>query len=1765
MILPGNPLTRLAALGTLLAATFTPIADAAQSSAGSGEIAIYREATGTDTIGPNANPTSGFLIHDFDTNDREDAGSFSRTGADITLNRAGHYLAIYNSRFDATVETNAEQRVEIQSYLTINGNELASGWSQGFIRRQQNQRETITSGMAIFEASASDVLNLRSFRTDTTTVGTVTRFPNATGLQLIKLDDVNMSFARVSRAANQTGPIDATFVKVAFDTDDEVGDGFSHAAGDLTIADAGKYLVIANSYIQGANNRTALVQRLNLDGTPVPNSTTTVYTRGNNQSTQDGAAAIGMILETTAPNQVLSVEGSLDVNNAVSYVGGRCALTVIKLPSAAAGTSPADPDYIRIRHTAAQNINTAADTALIFNTQDELDPAFSHTTATSDVTVNVDGDYLFLSSVFDATDDVARGFYAQGWSVNASAKSPLGQSGRYSRSTGGADQFGNTSGFVGSGLTSGNTVAMVSSALGNGGVNNANAIALQGVRLESLFTTAAGFEVIVAPLAVSVAEGGAVATYDISLGLAPTSGTVEITVTSDADTEVSLNGVDFFATVTPSFSSGGAPQTITVRAFDDGLIEGPEPPATITHAITTTSDPVNYPTTLPIASVSATVTDDDVVAVDAVDDSSVTNANEDTPATEALIGGSVLANDTDGLNNFVSSADSVSAMGAAVNVATDGTFTYDPTGAAMLQMIPAGGSAIDTFTYTAEDVEGNSDTATVSITVDGENDGPEALPDVLNDGPLENGTFTNAVDITANDGSYRNNPVPLTFPAGSDLRTLPGIVTAQSPTTANPPGGGVPGNALDGNFGNFTHTTPNNTVDHTWEIDFGQDVMLENISIFNRTNCCAIRLRDITVTVLDAGGSTVYTSPVLNPNNVLGYPDAAANPAPLFDDFGGGTVTGRRLVITRTPDAGDPDASDGSVLSLGEVTIIGSAPGSYPIDELLLNYDAAQSAGSGRWENLGSNAGSGMDWILTDVDLVTGVVSARNGISAAYEWDNAADRALLSGPGGDSVHDIMPGDPDTQNATWEFWLKPANNTSVMTVFETGGGAGFGIVFDNGVVQAATELDGAPATQSGSFVSYDLVADSEGLVGNDPTTEFNQYAVTLTVGGGLELYVNGVKVDDSGGAGVSGDWDGGDGSGLGRFGASNHGGFTNSAATATHNGVPGYYDATYMGQMAHVRLYSGVLPAARILQNFKAVDAGTDIDGDSIDVVGVLDGSESFVPNGSQATLASGALLTINDASGGFDYDPNGAFDLFPGQTATDTFTYRVSDPGGLTAESTVTLTITGVASPVDDNLVVNEGETAILTPNQLVKNDEIAATPGAHVELSPPTLSGGTWTNTGSAGASRNGTVVGSVVAAPDLASGFQTIGCASTGTNLGTLDAISTGDATIEIWFRPEPGQTGKSTVFETGGNGNGFSIVFDADTNEVTANVDGGDDATANIIATAGGISTGEFNQVIVLIDINGGNEVAPPSGIFEDLMSVIVNNDPLSPFDPTVDASGINAQGIANDWAGTDNGGLHATQGTTALNENFPGTVGEVAFFRAYPSLLSNAEMEVNFDAAIQALTAVSSPTTDQGATVTLNGDGTVSIDYTGVSLAPGAMLPDSFTYTTAGGTATVNLTIDAFTIQEDWRILYYGNPDNSGPGEDSAMAANGLTNLQSFAFDLDPTAPAGVLDVDTGAGTILSLGPPTIWTDPANGRIYLRHTRRTDFASIPLTITDQFSRNPGLPFEDSAVAPQVIATGTGDSGVAIEAVETEFPFVLPISGGKGRYGRVDVTTP
>jgi VCBS repeat-containing protein len=92
---------------------------------------------------------------------------------------------------------------------------------------------------------------------------------------------------------------------------------------------------------------------------------------------------------------------------------------------------------------------------------------------------------------------------------------------------------------------------------------------------------------------------------------------------------------------------------------------------------------------------------------------------------DSAISGNVLANDTDaeGDTLAVTNAGAFSStLGAAVTLAADGSFTYDPTASPALQALAGGTSAADSFSYSVSDGNGGTDTAIVAITVAGLNE-----------------------------------------------------------------------------------------------------------------------------------------------------------------------------------------------------------------------------------------------------------------------------------------------------------------------------------------------------------------------------------------------------------------------------------------------------------------------------------------------------------------------------------------------------------------------------------------------------------------------------------------------------------------------------------------------------------------------------------------------------------------------------------------------------------------------------------------------------------------------------------------------------------------------------------------------------------------------------------------------------------------------------------------------------------------------------------
>jgi len=794
-------------------------------------------------------------------------------------------------------------------------------------------------------------------------------------------------------------------------------------------------------------------------------------------------------------------------------------------------------------------------------------------------------------------------------------------------------------------------------------------------------------------------------------------------------------------------------------------------------------------------------------------------------------------------------------------------------------------------------------------------------------------------------------------------------------------------------------------ADGTFSYDPESEFALQRLGNGDATN------DTFTYTVTDAIGAVATGTVTIA---VSGVEDAFAAVDNYVDDLGNRVyeTVGMSLTVDLT-------ANDGIVRTANGTTN----------DILVLNYDATASPGLGRWENLGSLGGSRMDWLLSSGVTLGDVTSARTGIATAYTWDGTPSAVALLNAGGESVHDILgDGTIDKDSASFEFWVKPAaaGLTQNMTLFETGGGAGVGIVIgSNGVLRAANNiLEGE--------VTYDLVADSQGLVGGDPTTEFLQIVFVTDYDNDLSsLYVNGTLVDTAANAGT--DWDGGDNAGLGHFQGSNHGGFQNTAAGTV-------YDTYFNGAMAVFRVYSEALSSADVFQNYQAIDqGGVDMEGDTLAVSGIYDTNTNLVPGtGTPVALPSGAVVTLDDAVGGFSYNPTGIVGLAElafGEMVNDTFDIRVTDGNGQTDDATVLVAVHGVNSAADDTLEAKELFVTTFEASELVGNDEHSvgtAGPLVNLQAAAVTASNvvdGVWVNRGTGGATYDGTVNGGRLVTP--VSGFGSLGAAWRDPRiaLAALDAISTADATFEIWFKPQFGSGGKQSLLEGGGNGNGMSIVYDADENRVVCAIDGGVDTDPDqyLLAETGGISYEEFNQVVMVYDKDNPGTT--------DGLAVYVNNDPTA-FDATPDGIATNAT-AADDFAGADLGGIGTVSGTAALNDALVGFRGQVTALYVYSRALAVTEIEDNFIAALQPIQALppgSPVTTALGAVVTLNADGSVSYDATSLStnIPAGTVVQDGFTYTIAdgiGGASAGTVTINVMGLGN-----FYALDDDEPVGED-----------------------------------------------------------------------------------------------------------------------------------
>jgi fibronectin-binding autotransporter adhesin len=146
------------------------------------------------------------------------------------------------------------------------------------------------------------------------------------------------------------------------------------------------------------------------------------------------------------------------------------------------------------------------------------------------------------------------------------------------------------------------------------------------------------------------------------------------------------------------------------------------------------------------------------------------------------------------------------------------------------------------------------------------------------------------------------------------------VARGKSATQSSTASGGVASRAVDGNTngtwgsGSVTHT--NTEGNPWWQVDLGADTAINQVLMYNRTDCCGDRLSDVWVEILDASNQVLWTTPAnLNPGNALDYPPSTGIlGADVLSANNGDPVTGRYVKITLI--------GSSKTLSLAEVQVM---------------------------------------------------------------------------------------------------------------------------------------------------------------------------------------------------------------------------------------------------------------------------------------------------------------------------------------------------------------------------------------------------------------------------------------------------------------------------------------------------------------------------------------------------------------------------------------------------------------------------------------------------------------------------------------------------------------------------------------------------------------------------------------------------------------------------------------------------------------------------
>ncbi len=1235
-------------------------------------------------------------------------------------------------------------------------------------------------------------------------------------------------------------------------------------------------------------------------------------------------------------------------------------------------------------------------------------------------------------------------------------------------------------------------------------------------------------------LNVSAVEGAAA---NVGAAVILASGAI-VTMNADGsysyDTNGAFNGLAAGESTTDSF-------TYTV---DDG--NGGVDTATVTITINGAND---GPTA---ADDTGAVGEDDVLTVAA---NGVLSNDSDPDATDVLNVSAV-----EGAAANVGAAVTL-ASGAIVTMNADGSYSYDTNGA--FNSLAAGESTTDSFTYTAADGNGGVSTATVTITINGANDGPTAADDagsvgeddvltVAANGVLSNDSDPDATDVlnvSAVEGSGANVGAAVTLASGAIVTmnadgsysydtngAFNGLAAGESTTDS------FTYTVDDGNGGIDTATvtiTVNGANDGPTAADdtgsVGEDDVLTvaangvlsndsdpdatdvlNVSAVEGVAAnvgAAVTLASGAIVTMNADGS--YSYDTNGAFNSLAAGESTTDSFTYTAADGNGGVSTATVTITINGANDGPTAADDSG-SVGEDDVLTVAANGVLSNDS--DPDATDVLNVSAVEGAAANVGAA-------VTLASGAIVTMNA-DGSYSYDtNGAFNSLAAGQTAtDSfTYTVDDGNGGVDTATVTITINGANDGP--TAADDTGAVGEDDILSvaaNGVLANDADPD------SGAVLNVSAVQGSAANVGA---------AVTLASGAIVTMLADGSYSYDTNGAFNSLAAGESTTDSFTYTAADGNGGFSTATVTITVNGandaVAAVDDSASVGE-------DDILSVAAngVLSN--------DLDPDATDVLNVsaVEGSAANV--GAAVTLASGAIVTMN-ADGSYSYDTNGVFNsLATGQTATDTFTYTVDDGNGGVDTATVTVTINGAndgPTAGDDTGTVGEDGVLTVAANGVLAND---GDPDSGAVLNVSAVQGSA-ANVGAATTLASGAVVtmnadGSYSYDPSGA--FNSLAVGETGTDTFTY-TVSDG-----------AGGTDTATVTITITGANDAPVAND---DAVSVSEDG----VLNV--AAGGILTNDVDpdasDVLTVSQVEGsaanvGAAITLASGAL-----LTMNADGSYSYDPNGQFNGLGVGQTATDtftYAVDDgNGGTDMATVTVTINgandaptaADDTGTTDEntVLSVPANGVLANDSDPDAGDTFSVTAVQGAaagvgSQVTLASGALLTMNADGSYAYDPNGQfsALLDGQTATDTFTYTItdsqgATDTATVTVTINGIS-----NTAPIANNDTATTTEDDVLvvAADGV-----LANDTDPDV-GDVLSVSTVEGSAANVGAQitlasgALLTMNADGSYSYDPNGQFDTLGVGQTGTDTFTYtvDDGNGATDTATVT-VSVTGVNDAPVAV----------------------------